>query len=235
MSDRAGGSIIAIGGHEDRDGERVILRAVAEAMVAGPLLILATASRTPHRYYLRYSEAFDGIGVHAVRNLAVRDRHDAHDPALVAAAEGAGGIFLTGGSQLRFVDAIRNTPLHEALRELHTRGGVLAGTSAGASALGECMLAGSSELRLTSGLDLVPGVVFDQHFSQRDRIGRLTEAVAQMPLCTGIGIDEDTAVVLRGDDASVIGSGRITVVENGHPARQLSPGTGFSLGDTIAA
>jgi cyanophycinase len=229
------GTIIAIGGHEDRDGERVILRAVAEAMQAGPLLILATASRRPHQYYLRYSDAFDGIGVHGVRNLAVRDRFDAEDPALLGAVASAGGVFLTGGSQLRFVEAIRDTALHRALAGLHERGGVVAGTSAGASALGECMLSGTRDLRLTDGLRLVPGLMIDQHFSERDRIGRLTEGIARMPACTGLGIDQDTAAVIRGDEVTVIGSGDVWVIEEGSSARRVPPGGRFALGDTIAA
>ena len=237
MSERAPlpGALIAIGGHEDRDGERVILRAVAEAMCAGPMLILAAASRHPHRYFSRYRDAFGGIGVHDVRYLAAREPAYARDPQVLDAVGSAGGVFLTGGSQRRLVEPILGSPLHTALRDLVERGGVIAGTSAGASALGETMLSGTEDPQLTRGLGLVPGVMFDQHFAQRDRIGRLTAGLAHVPLHTGIGIDEDTALVVCGDDASVIGSGEVTVLESGRPARKLRPGDSFMLGDTIAA
>jgi cyanophycinase len=229
------GTLIAIGGHEDRDGERVILRAVAEAMCAGPMLILAAASRHPHRYFSRYRDAFGGIGVHDVRYLPVREPADARDRQVVDAVGSAGGVFLTGGSQKRLVETILDSPLHAALRDLVDRCGVIAGTSAGASALGETMLSGTRDPILSRGLAFVPGVMFDQHFSQRDRIGRLTSGLTRARLHTGIGIDEDTALVLCGEDASVIGSGVVTVLESAHPARRLGLGSRFRLGDTIAA
>jgi cyanophycinase len=229
------GSLIAIGGHEDRQGERSILRAVAEAMCAGPMLIVATASQQPHRYFTMYRTAFDGIGVHDVRNLAVRDRTDARDPERLDMVEAAGGVFLTGGNQRRLVEPIRNTPLHDALRTLVERGGVIAGTSAGASALGEAMLTGSGNPRRSAGLRFVPDVVFDQHFAQRDRIGRLRRGLSAMPLCTGIGIDEDTAVTVCGTEATVIGSGEAWILHGDDPLRRLGAGATFTLGDSIAA
>lgn len=229
------GALIPIGGHEDRDGERAILRAVAGAMRPGPLLILATASRQPFRYIARYRAAFGGIGAHDVRELTVRDRTDAEDPDVTELIESAGGVFITGGSQLRLIEAIRDSAVHEALRRLHESGGVIAGTSAGASALGACMLAGNRELRLTSGLGLIDEVLIDQHFAQRDRIGRLKEGVSRMPECMGIGIDEDTALVVRGSDVDVIGSGDAWIVEHQKLVRRVHSGDGFSLGDSIAA
>jgi len=229
------GAIIAIGGHEDRVGDRVILRAVADALGAGPLLILATASRRPFPYFDLYRTAFDGIGVHDVRSLDVRTRDDADDPELLDRVSAAGGVFLTGGSQRRLVDPIRDSRLHQALRDLHARGGVLAGTSAGASALGECMLAGTEDVRLSDGLGLLPDMMIDQHFSQRNRIGRLREALTRTTDCNGLGIDEDTAVVVRDGSATVIGSGQAWMLDRDHPARRFDAGSSFSLGDTIAA
>ena len=233
MSER--GTLVAIGGHEDRDGERVILRAVADAMCAGPMLVVASASRQPHRYFSRYRDAFGGIGVHDVRYLAVREAADASDAQVLDAVGGAGGVFLTGGSQKRLVEPILDSPLHQALLDVIERCGVISGTSAGASALGATMLSGTEHPVLSRGLGLVPGVMFDQHFSQRDRIGRLTSALTQVPLHTGIGIDEDTALVVCDDDATVIGAGTVTVLESGRPARRVHAGGSFTLGDTIAA
>ncbi|HTL40742.1 MAG TPA: cyanophycinase [Pseudolysinimonas sp.] len=229
------GTLIAIGGHEDRDGERLILRAVADAMSSGPLLILARASRQPFRYVQRYREAFGGIGVPEVRELAVRDREGADDATLRGQVAAAGGVFFTGGSQARLVRAILGTGVHHELRRLLERGGVIAGTSAGASALGEVTLAGTRELRLGEGLGLLPGLMIDQHFAQRDRLPRLRSALGRRPGIDGIGIDEDTALVIRGGEARVIGSGEVWMLDPEHPVRRLGAGSAFTLGDTIAA
>jgi cyanophycinase len=229
------GTLIPVGGHEDRDGRREILRAIGEAMGPGPLLILARASKQPFRYVQRYRGAFEGIGVRDVRELALRDRADADDPELLAQVAAAGGVYMTGGSQLRLVDPIRDTAMHRALRELHERGGVLAGTSAGASALGEVMLAGTRELRLSTGLGFLPRLMIDQHFAQRDRLDRLRSALTRRPGIDGIGIDEDTALVVRGREARVVGSGQVWMLQPGHPVRRLGAGETFTLGDTIAA
>ncbi|HEV7741245.1 MAG TPA: cyanophycinase [Pseudolysinimonas sp.] len=229
------GTIIAIGGHEDRTGERLILRAIAAAMCSGPLLIVATASAEPDRYLDLYRPAFARIGCPDVRDLPVRQRSDARDTALLDAIGTAGGVFLTGGSQRRLVGALRDTPMHDALRALVRRGGVVAGTSAGASAFGETMLSGTKDLQLTTGLGMVPGVIIDQHFAQRNRVGRLTEGLAQAGVRTGIGIDEDTALVIRGGEASVIGSGAVWLLEGGASAVQRRAGARFALDDTIAA
>lgn len=229
------GTLIAIGGHEDRDGERLILREVVDAMSSGPLLILARASRQPFRYVQRYREAFDGIGLGDVRELAIRDREGADDARLRGQVATAGGVFLTGGSQARLVGAIRGTGVHHDLRQVLERGGVVAGTSAGASAFGEVMLAGARELRLGEGLGLLPGLMIDQHFAQRDRLPRLRSALTRRPGIDGIGIDEDTALVIRGGEARVVGSGEVWMLEPERPVRRLAAGSAFTLGDTIAA
>ncbi len=224
-----GGTLIAIGGHEDREGERRILRAVAEALDGGSLLIVATASRSPEKYVDMYREAFAGIGIDDVQWLAIRERGDAGDPAVLDAIAASAGAFFTGGSQARLLEAIRDTTAHRALRDLWRRGGVVAGTSAGASALGETAISGEEDMRFSPGLDFVPRVVIDQHFSQRDRLGRLRQGLSQTDEHVGIGIDEDTALVIRGEDAAVIGSGRVTLVAGSDEPRTFQVGDGLSL------
>ena len=136
--------------------------------------------------------------------------------------DGATGIFLTGGNQLRLSSTIGGTRLSRAIEERHHAGAVVAGTSAGASALSTHMIAfGASGLtpkqrmaQISAGLGLLPGVIIDQHFQQRNRLGRLLALVAQNPSLLGIGIDEDTAGVVTPDQVfEVIGRGSVTIVD----------------------
>ncbi len=228
MPDRAG-TLIVIGGHEDREGDRRILRAVAERLEGRPLLILTTASRRPEKYIAMYQEAFAGIGVNDVRPLALRELGEASDPAVLDAISASGGVFITGGSQARLLDAVRNTPAHAGLRDLCRSGGVIAGTSAGASVLGGTVLSGTDEVKLFPGLGFVPYVVIDQHFSQRDRLARLTDGLARAAGHMGIGIDEDTALLIDGHDATVIGTGTVTVLADEEPPHTLVAGDHLAL------
>ena len=132
------------------------------------------------------------------------------------------GVFLTGGNQLRLSSTIGGTRLSRAIEERHRAGAVVAGTSAGASALSTHMIAfGASGLtpkqrmaQISAGLGLLPGVIIDQHFQQRNRLGRLLALVAQNPSLLGIGVDEDTAGVVTPDQVfEVIGRGSVTIVD----------------------
>jgi len=215
------GCLIAIGGHEDKKGERVILKAVAERIRAGRLVIATVASHEPEGYFDAYREAFTGIGVTDLAELYLDEREETLDPAHRELIAGAAGIFFTGGDQLRIVSQMGDTPLETLVRELYARGGVVAGTSAGASAQSETMLVRGSgaeshrigDLHMAPGLGLLPDVIIDQHFAERGRIGRLLGAVAHNPRLLGIGIDEDSAIVVENGCFSVIGSGAVTVVD----------------------
>ena len=133
----------------------------------------------------------------------------------------AAGLFFTGGDQLRISSQIGDTPIEEMVRAIHRRGGVIAGTSAGASVMSDTMLVrGSSaeshrigDLNMAPGLGLIEDVIIDQHFAERGRIGRLLGAVAQNPRVLGIGIDENTAIVVENDRFRVIGAGAVYVVD----------------------
>jgi cyanophycinase len=205
------GPLVVIGGHEDREGERVILREVATQLAGRTLLVCAAGSKRPEKYIALYREAFAGIGVQTIE----------FDPATATGTGDAGGVFFTGGSQGRLVESLLASGLDSAVRSLWEQGGVIAGTSAGASALAETMITGASgdetpeekDIDFTSGLGLIPDVIVDQHFAERGRIGRLAIAVGVRPELLGIGIDEDTAVVITGDRMRVIGSGDVYVLD----------------------
>ena len=215
------GPLIAIGGHEDKEGERVILRAIADRLNGGKLVVATVASHQPEGYFDAYCKAFGGIGVTDLVELYVDDRAEAVDGEIGAALAEAAGVFFTGGDQLRIVSQIGDTRLDALVRELHCRGGVVAGTSAGASAQSDTMLVAGSgreshrigDLHMVPGLGLIPNVIIDQHFAERGRIGRLLGAVAHNPRMLGIGIDEDTAIVAEADVLTVIGSGGVTIID----------------------
>jgi cyanophycinase len=217
----AEGPLIIIGGHEDKEGDKVILKAVAERLGGGRLVLATIASHAPEGYFESYQKAFGALGITDLVELYVEDRGETHDDDKLGLLDGAAGVFFSGGDQLRISSQIGDTPIEARIREIWQAGGVLAGTSAGASVMSDTMMVrGSSaethrigDLRMAPGLGLVRDVIIDQHFAERGRIGRLLGAVAQSPRVLGVGIDEDTAVVLQGEDFKVIGSGAVYVVD----------------------
>lgn len=220
------GTLIIIGGHEDRRGERGILRAITERLRGRPLVLATVASGAPAGYVEEYEAAFADLVPSALRHLHIHAREEAYDPDALALFDGAGGVFFTGGDQMRIARQIADTAVEDRVRAIYEAGGVIGGTSAGASAMSEEMLtrgvSGESpkqgEVRLMTGLGLLPGVVIDQHFAERGRIGRLLGAVAAAEASLGIGIDEDTAVVVDDGAFTVIGSGAVTVVDGARMA-----------------
>lgn len=217
----APGPLVIIGGHEDREGERAILRAVASHVGDGPLLLLSAASASPEKYLGVYEAAFADLGVTVVPVSPTEPD---------STFQGGGGVFISGGDQKRFMDSVP-PEVRESIRALRSRGGVVAGTSAGASVLSEVMLAAGpgrespdlDDVDLREGLGLLPGAVVDQHFAERGRIGRLVAAVAQRPDVVGIGIDEDTAVIAEGDRIDVVGAGSVYLLDIPRSARD-APG-----------
>ena len=221
-TDNAKGTLVIIGGHEDRRDERVILREFARLLKGGRRVILSTvASHEPKGYFDDYRRAFDDLGVRDLTELYIGDRAEARDEDTLRDLEKADGVFFSGGDQLRIHRQIGGTPVEKLVREIHRRGGVVAGTSAGAAAMGDLMLvdgaSGESnrigDVSMEPGLGLLHGAIVDQHFAQRGRIGRLLGALAMHPEMLGIGIDEDTAIVVSGDSFRVVGSGAVYVVD----------------------
>lgn len=218
------GTLMAIGGAEDKIRERVILRAFVEA-AGGPdsnLVVLATASELAETGD-RYVALFESMHADTVEVLRVRSREDALDAGsgVLDLLEFASGLFITGGSQLRISAALGGTAIAQTIRRRHAEGMVVAGTSAGAAILSEHMISmgdsGATPRRrlvqMAQGLGLAPDLVVDQHFRQRDRLGRLVTALSYNPGPLGVGVDEDTAAVIEDDVLRVIGSGAVTVID----------------------
>ncbi len=218
------GSLFAIGGAEAKLRRRTVLRAfVAEA--GGPeskIAVIPTASSLGPEVVEVYRAVFASIGAGEVVALRPTSRHEACDPDLVAGLDDVTGVFMTGGNQLKLSSYIVGTPFGDAIHAAYHRGAAVGGTSAGASILADHMIAfgagGSTPKQrmsqLAVGLGLLTGVVVDQHFDQRNRYGRLMSLVAQSPSLLGIGVDEDTAAIVReGHLLEVIGRGAVTVVD----------------------
>jgi cyanophycinase len=221
------GHLIIIGGAEEKLRQRQILsRFVALAGgAAARVAVVGTAYSLGDEATSLYETIFTSMGVAEVRKLRPITRAEAEERSTAALLAETTGIFLTGGNQLRLAAVVAGTRLGRALARRHRAGAVVAGTSAGASAIGSEMVAfgtagATPKQRMTqmsAGLGLLPGVLIDQHFEQRNRIGRLLALVAQSPTLLGIGLDEDTAGVVNPSGwMEVIGKGSITVLDAGH-------------------
>ena len=218
------GTVIVIGGAEDKVRDRVILNRFV-ALAGGQdatIAVISTASSLGQEAGERYGAVFTELGVKRVRLLHAMTRAQANDETFTRALRDATGIFLTGGNQLRLSSTIGGTRLAQAILERFGDGAVVAGTSAGASAMSSHMIAfGASGATpkqrmamIAAGLGVLPGVIVDQHFQQRNRLGRLLSLIAQNPSLLGLGVDEDTAGVVGPDHVmEVIGRGSITVVD----------------------
>jgi cyanophycinase len=220
-ADRA---LIIIGGKEDRSADKLILGEVARRVGAGKLVVSTVAMPgNPDGIFAEYEKAFRALGVKHIYNLEIRDRDEATRESKVRILDDARGVFFTGGDQMKITSQIGDTPIFQRTRQIYEDGGVIAGTSAGASVMSETMLVtgGDEEshviggsVRMAPGLGLIGGVIIDQHFMERGRVGRLIGAVAQNPKNLGIGIDEETAIVVeRGNGFYVLGSGAVYVLD----------------------
>jgi cyanophycinase len=216
------GYIIPVGGAEEKIGDITILRRFASLCdTAGRIAIIPTASEVSDTG-ARYETLFQGLGVTEARSLPIQTRADAELPELLAILDQSDGIFLTGGNQLRLSTMIGGTSMAKALRRRNAEGAHIAGTSAGAAFLCEHMIAFGREgasprakiVTLAPGLGLTNRVIIDQHFRQRDRLGRLLTALAYNPFAVGIGLDENTAAFIGPDDTlEVVGGGALTIVD----------------------
>jgi len=222
--DRNDRVLIIIGGKEDRSNDKVILREVARRVGSGKLVVSTVAmARGTDELFAQYEKAFRALGVKHVFNLDINSRGEATQDSKLRILDNAQGVFFTGGDQMRITSQIGDTPVYQRIREIYDDGGVIAGTSAGASVMSETMLVygGDEEshvigdsVRMAPGLGLIGGVIIDQHFMERGRVGRLIGAVAQNPKNLGIGIDEDSAIVVeRGKGFYVVGSGAVYVID----------------------
>jgi cyanophycinase len=203
---------------------------------SGHVVVISTASSLGDVATSTYRELFQGLGIGRVDGIRPEERVEAQDPVSAELLARATGVFLTGGNQSRLTQVVAGTRLGDAIANAHDRGVVLAGTSAGASALASHMVAFGREgptpkhrmVQLAAGLGIVEGVIVDQHFEQRGRIGRLLALVAQSPSLLGIGIDEDTCAVVGPDRTlQVLGRGAVTLVDGSHVRTDAYAGKGY--------
>ncbi len=217
------GCIIPIGGAENKDGDRPILTHFAglSGGADARLAVIPTASEMSDTGD-RYADLFRELGVGHVDVLPMTERAHAQRADYLAAVEQSTGIFITGGNQLRLSTILGGTRLAKAIRRRNAAGVPVAGTSAGAAILPEHMIAGgepgatptATGVLLAPGLGLTNRLIIDQHFRQRDRLGRLLTAVSYNPFAVGVGLDEDTALCLQPDGVfEVFGSGAVTIVD----------------------
>lgn len=215
---------MAIGGAEDKLGAtRILRRFVAEA--GGPdarIVVCATASALGPEIVELYERLFTRLGVAEVMSARPRDRREADKQEHADAAAWATGVFFTGGNQMKLSAAIRGTRFGDAVVAAYDNGVIVGGTSAGASVVSEHMVGYGSpgaqpKFRMVAaaqGLGLLPGVIVDQHFSQRERFGRLINLVASSPDLLGIGLDEDTSILVTDEtELEVIGKGSVFCVD----------------------
>lgn len=218
-------AIMIIGGAEDKVHGREILSnffnrsGATDARIA----IIPSASREPAVIGERYREIFTEMGAKGIEILDIRDREHCENPILQNYAENCTGVFMTGGDQLRLCGLLADTLLMNTIRQRAQRGEItLAGTSAGAAVMGHYMIAGGgsgespnrSLVDITTGLGIIPELLVDQHFHNRNRMARLMSAIAGHADRLGIGIDEDTCAVFEGDGLmQVLGKGTVTVID----------------------
>ncbi|MCK9510032.1 MAG: cyanophycinase [Pigmentiphaga sp.] len=219
------GHLFMVGGGEDRRGAMRVLARYVE-LCGGPdrpIAVVTSASAIADQMWELYDSVFGELGVRhrfCVRPETAEEADDADGERQILEA---GGVFMSGGSQQRLVEILNGTRLHRAMRQAFGRqGACLGGTSAGAAAMARLMLArGTREklpdkrtARLESGLDFLRQVVIDQHFSERQRLARLLSAVAQSPDLIGVGIDEDTALIIGSNgQIEVFGAGAVTLID----------------------
>ncbi len=218
------GTLLMIGGAEDKAGNRTILRRFVELAghTRGCIAIIATASEIYELVARTYERIFTELGVGQVHVLKLYTREQCADEELLAPIDKATGIFLTGGNQLKLMTILGGTPAATRIRRAYRAGCAVAGTSAGASAVCQHMMAygmsgitpRKAMMHFAPGLGLINRLLVDQHFGARGRTGRLVTALAHNPYLLGVGLDEDTAIEVDPDRIiTVIGRGSVTVID----------------------
>lgn len=217
------GYLVPIGGAEEKFDNPEILDRFVEVCGgrSARIAIIPTASELENTGR-NYEKLFRKLGIRHAEVLQLITREDCQSDRYLDYIEKADGVFMTGGNQLRLSTTLGGTPVAQAIRRRNANGMHVAGTSAGAAFMPEHMIAGGDEgstprpemVTMAPGLGLTNKFIIDQHFRQRDRLGRLLTALAYNPFAVGIGLDEDTAAFIKpGDDLEVVGSGGITIID----------------------
>ncbi len=231
------GTLIPIGGNEDKgagDNEMYTLEFVDAGIlhhvveqaggVKAKIIVIPTASSIPEEVGEMYLDAFTKLGCTNVTVLDIRCKEDSEEETAIALIKEANGVMFSGGDQSKITDRIGGTTIHKILtdRYQNEKGFVIAGTSAGAMAMASEMIAGGSAteafvkgaVTMYKGLSLIPELIIDTHFIQRGRFGRTSEAVAKFPHLLGVGLAEDTGMIIKnGNDCTVIGSGMVILFD----------------------
>ncbi len=217
------GQLVIIGGAEDKKNDCKVLREFIRQSGGrqAHILVMTVATDLPGEVGSDYLDVFERLGVEEVKILDTKDREDADRSESLELLRWATGVYFTGGDQARITACLKDTEFDRLIHERYNQGLVVGGTSAGAAMMPEMMIVkGDGEtnprvevVHMDRGMGFLPGLVLDQHFSQRGRIGRLLSALAQQPVVLGLGIDENTAIVVNGDVFEVIGEGAVTIVD----------------------
>jgi cyanophycinase len=231
------GTLIPIGGNEDKgieDSELYTLEFIDEGIlshvvreaggISSKIVIIPTASSIPEEVGQNYIHAFTKLGCSDIHVLDIRTREDAEKPETIALIKKARCLMFSGGNQSKITNVIGGTEIHDIMKDRYhnEQQFVIAGTSAGAMAMTEEMIGGGSSkeafvkdaVKMYTGLGFIPGLIIDTHFIRRGRFGRQSEAIAKFPDLIGIGLAEDTGMIIKnGSDCTVIGSGMAIVFD----------------------
>lgn len=231
------GIIIPIGGNEDKGiekkNEKYTLEFIDKGILSNvvkesggkdaKIVVITTASNIPVEVGENYFHAFTKLGCHNITILNITERSQCEEPNIVKAIEEANCVMFSGGDQSKIIDIIGGSPIHTIINnKMKGEYFVLAGTSAGAMCMSEEMISGGSStealvkdsVHMRNGMSFLKEVIIDTHFIQRGRFGRLTEAVAKFPKLLGLGLAEDTALIIRNaNECEVIGSGMVIMFD----------------------
>jgi cyanophycinase len=216
------GFIMPIGGAEDKTGDLRVLRRFVQICGKRPRISVIPTASARKDIGQEYRSVFVDMGAEHVDILHLIDREQCFDDKVIETLNNADGVFITGGKQMRLSTTLGGTPVAKLLRRMNADGRPVAGTSAGAAIIPEHMIASGEEgaspqegmVSLAPGLGFTNKIMIDQHFRQRDRLGRLLTAISYNPFAVGVGVDEDTAALIHPDNViEVVGSGSITIID----------------------
>jgi len=218
------GRLIAIGGNEDKVNELLVLKRVVQEVhkKSYKVAVITTASEEPGLRGAEYHKVFNTLGASSIIILDIASREQANNSVLAQNLEEVDLVFLAGGDQLRLTSILGGSKVLLAIQNRLEAGALIAGTSAGAAVFSDTMIyEGKSEEGLikgrvltTAGFGFVEKIIFDTHFVTRGRIGRLVQIVTTNPTCVGVGIGEDSGVILKGDGTiETIGTGQVIIID----------------------
>ena len=219
------GYLFLIGGAEDRTGDKQVLGHLVDKIQPRNVMIIPTASRYPRDIDACYTDAFDRLGIQNIRCLDIRSRDEADRREYLDAVEKVDLIYFGGGDQAKLVATLKPTALFKRVKSRFESGDLhIAGTSAGASALGDPIFYNGDRkgfqkgsIRIAEGFGLLEGVAIDTHFSERKRLPRLCQVLISGHCSKGIGLDEDTGILVHpNQQLEVFGSGMVTVANSAH-------------------